>query len=195
MGFVLLIGAPLYLAALAGATASGFYFAKLNDWSPAIRRLSAGVGFLLVFLPVFWDWIPTVWLHSYYCDNNSGLTVNKTLDDWQKENPGVIETLVQPKSPRQLAAGDRRVYELNQRFRWEVESTSKHLGLRETQNRIVDSITGEVLVRLIDYSDGMGKLQTFRDFKVWLARNSCPAQGGKEFGRLLGIYKTLGVPQ
>jgi len=54
-----------------------------------------GVGaFLLVFLPIFWDWLPTVATHQYYCAKDSGFWVYKTLEQWKDENPGVMETLV-----------------------------------------------------------------------------------------------------
>ncbi|TLS65382.1 hypothetical protein FEF65_13030 [Mariprofundus erugo] len=31
-----------------------------------------GIGaFLLIFLPIFWDWVPTVLVHKYYCSTVS----------------------------------------------------------------------------------------------------------------------------
>lgn len=48
---------------------------------------------LVMYLLVFWDWIPTVVAHKYYCSKYGGFTVYKTLDEWKKENPGVAEML------------------------------------------------------------------------------------------------------
>ena len=38
---------------------------------------------------VFWDWIPTIIMHQYYCSTDAGFWVNKTPEEWIKENPEV----------------------------------------------------------------------------------------------------------
>jgi len=43
---------------------------------------------------IFWDVIPIYGLHSYQCHAHSGFTINKTIEQWKHENPGVAETLV-----------------------------------------------------------------------------------------------------
>ncbi len=49
----------------------------------------------LIFTAImFWD-LPIVWgTHSYQCANNAGFILNKTLEQWKAENPGVAETLI-----------------------------------------------------------------------------------------------------
>lgn len=54
---------------------------------------------LIFALIMFWD-LPIVWgTHSYQCANNAGFTLNKTLEQWKTENPGVAETLVAREYP------------------------------------------------------------------------------------------------
>lgn len=48
---------------------------------------------LVIFLPVFWDTIPTRMAHDYYCKNEAGFTQYKTLEQWKAENLGTWETL------------------------------------------------------------------------------------------------------
>ncbi len=162
------------------------------------RRLIATVGFLVVFLVMFWDWLPTVWLHSYYCDKYAGLTVYKTLEQWKQENPGIAETMVRQKPPLLVGTGDKHYFQLNQRFRWEIEYTEKVLWLGHYENRVVDSKTGEVLARYIDFSTGQSghNLGSFRDFKPWMYRQSCAPLGrsvdGDRFGEIRIAYETLG---
>ena len=51
-----------------------------------------------VIIYLFWDWLPMELSYKYSCDNKAGLTVYMTPEQWQAENPGVLETLVPAKS-------------------------------------------------------------------------------------------------
>jgi hypothetical protein len=153
----------------------GYRLAARRGWKTSRRWLVAVLTFLVIFLPIFWDWLPTVWLHSYYCGKYSGITVNKTPAQWKEANPGVAETIARPKEPVQVGAWPRYSIKLNERFRLETEAREKALSLRESEKRVVDDKTGEVLVRLIDFSTGRSvrRFDYFRDVKIWMHRDSC----------------------
>jgi hypothetical protein len=57
------------------------------------RKKSAVVTFIFMMELVFWDWLPMEILFKYECSANAGLFVEKTIDDWKQENPGVWNTL------------------------------------------------------------------------------------------------------
>ena len=198
MGLVVLFFILLYIAVLIGVTIFGYRWGKSQGWPPRKCWRAAAIGFLIIFLPMFGDWLPTVWLHSYYCEQYGGLTVNKSLEQWKKENPGVAETLVRQKPPLQVGAGDKFYLQLNQRFRWEIEHTEKLLWLRQNEDRVMDSKTGEILVRFINFSTGQGGrgIHGFRDMKPWMYRDSCQPPGGnksgKKFSELMSAYETVG---
>jgi len=83
-------------------------------------RWGWGAG-LLMYLPVFWDFIPTVLLHRYLCATEQGFWVYKTVEQWQQENPGVAETLSWAKVPESFEAPEiSDGLLLNQRFVWEL---------------------------------------------------------------------------
>ena len=85
----------IYLLLLVWATRRGWRWGvEKKGWTGRKRWLGAAIGFLIVYLPVFWDWLPTVAMHQYYCATEAGFWVYKTLDQWKAENPGVMETLV-----------------------------------------------------------------------------------------------------
>ena len=42
----------------------------------------------VIYNLVFWDWVPTVVAHKYYCATDAGFWIYKTLDQWNVENPG-----------------------------------------------------------------------------------------------------------
>ena len=106
----------IYMLLLVAVTRWGYRLAEKKGLPRKQRWLWATGGFLIVYLPLFWDWIPTIAVHQYYCAKDAGFWVYKTLDQWKVENPGVMETLVYNKAmpPIQTSYGPAAV--LNQRF-------------------------------------------------------------------------------
>lgn len=147
---------------------------------------------------MFWDWLPTVWLHSYYCEKYAGLTVTQTPDDWRRENPGVAETLVRQTPPLQIGSKDKYYFQLNQRFRWEIEHIERPLWLQEDTYRIVDAQTGKELVRFVNFSTGQHgpSPDSLRDYKLWMKRASCALpdgnMSGDRFSKLRIEYSAIG---
>ena len=139
-----------------------------------------GIGvFLLIFLPVFWDWIPTVLMHKYYCSTEAGFWVYKTADQWKAENPGVMETLVQADS-HFVSERNVSTYSLNSRFEWVLTDSSVlfPLPLFQHEESIVDVENGDVLARYSDYSTGYSNAYVtgrngLTGMKFWLVRQHC----------------------
>ncbi|MGB3937294.1 MAG: hypothetical protein WBL29_16460 [Burkholderiales bacterium] len=197
MGLAFLLVILIYVALLIAATVAGYRFAKARGWSRRKSWLGAATGFLLVFLPMFWDWLPTVWLHSYYCERYAGLTVHQTPNQWKDANPDIAKTLVRQQRPLRVGSKDKYYFQLNQRFRWEIESMQLPLWLRRDDQRVVDGATGQVLSHYIDFSTGQsGTIDSFRDYKFWMNRNSCERETQqsrrKEFNLLTVAFENLG---
>lgn len=129
------------------------------------------VGFLVVYLPIFWDWIPTMVAHQYYCSTEAGFWVYKTVDQWKKENPGVMETLVRNKG----APSAHGAYLLNQRFNWVVKKEGPFLFNRwRWEQELVDTKTGNALARYVDFSTGNGFIGgPEAPLKFWLQSGHC----------------------
>jgi hypothetical protein len=134
-----------------------------------------GLGALLVMYNlVFWDWVPSKVQHDYYCRNQAGFWVYKTLDQWKQENPGVFEMLVhdngQAKNNHEEGDwGFTNRYVLNDRFEWVsqfrfVGFLGVDFGLRSDQNTLVDRKTGEILAKYIGFavSSGAGGLRFWK---------------------------------
>jgi hypothetical protein len=136
----------------------------------------------VMYLIPFWDWLPTVAVHQFYCAKDSGLWVYKTPDQWKAENPGVAETLVANKT----AVSIQNAYVLNQRFNWVIKQVPyfplNHM-MREEQ-QVVDSKTDEVLARYVDYSSSHERRQAgWTGWKFWLDSPHCIG-GAMNGGRL-----------
>jgi hypothetical protein len=172
IGLIILIVGVIYLTVLVAVTRAAYRWAKSKGLSKAKCRLSAAGGFLAVYLPVFWDHIPTVIAHQYYCTKDSGFWIYKNLDQWKAENPGVAETLVANKSVVTMP----NAYVLNQRFNWAVYETRyfpiNHMIRTEWQ--VVDSKTEEILSRYVNYSASHERRQAgWTGWKFWLDSSYC----------------------
>lgn len=142
---------------------------------------------LAMYLLLFWDLIPTVLLHKYRCSTEAGFWVYKTPEQWAKENPGVLETLVVNKGVPDTRVGDMDnytdTYFLNQRINWVVKKSGPHLvNLWRHEQEVVDHGKKEVLARYVDYSSGYGNWleggtrHGWQGAKFWLQNDHC--EGG-----------------
>lgn len=141
-------------------------------------------GFLLVYLPIFWDWIPTVVAHQYYCAKDSGFWVYKTVDQWKSENPGVMETLVYKRDMPHLQTQYGRATMLNQRFLHIFKYEGPLLFNRwRIETEIRDSKNGEVIAREINFSTSQERRQAgWSGWKFWLDSKRCNIEKHRDQG-------------
>ena len=123
-----------------------------------------------MYLPVFWDHVPTLLAHTYYCEKEAGFWVYRTMDQWKIENPGVAETLVAYNDGRSANGA----YILNQRFNLVVRKSDRLLFNRwRREQQIVDSKTNETLARYVDFSIGNGNIGGEPPVRFWLQNDHC----------------------
>lgn len=182
VGLILLVAAAVYLVFLFWATRAAYRWGKKRDFTTRGCWLAGAGGFLVVYLPMFWDYIPTLIAHQYYCEKEGGFQVYKTLEQWRNENPRAAEKL----SPYPNALAHRNgdadnytdTYELNDRFNWVVKKSGPSLlNLWRHEQQVVDRQKGEVLARYIDFSSGYGNFMLgtryLSAYKFWLSRSHC----------------------
>lgn len=143
------------------------------------KKIRAGfIAALVMFLIPFWDWLPTVAAHKYYCATQSGFWVYKTLEQWKAENPGVMEGLHQIIRPnQQMPYGDLSI--LDERFAIETHRNRPipFLTTSITERLLVDQKTDVVLAKGVSVGSGVGYMATGGGFKFWLNQDPCVAQG------------------
>ncbi|MCL5975327.1 MAG: hypothetical protein M1270_05805 [Gammaproteobacteria bacterium] len=157
--------------------------------------LAGWVAGIIMYSLVLWDFIPTHAMHNYYCVTQSGFTLNKSLDQWKLENPGVSETLTPITKGNRKKTGNLTQIQLNQRFIWEYESIMHPLKINEINNRIVDIQTGEILARYVNFDTSVGnpvvRSDSIRDFKWWIKVDSCERYGKKDDRGKFSKFMTL----
>jgi hypothetical protein len=134
-----------------------------------------------MYLLVFWDWIPTVAMHKYYCAKEAGFTEYITLDEWKAENFGVAEMLafVTDQKSIKIDNGWRNV--INQRFSWKSVKERQYLGIQRTEKSILDMDTNQVLARYVDFDSdiraiGLRLPRNIRGYKFWLNKPYCEGE-------------------
>lgn len=199
MGLVIFSALSAYAIVLISAMWLAYRWAVKRGLSRGKRWLAVAGGFLAIYLPVFWDHVPTLIAHKYYCKKEAGFNVYKTVEKWKSENPGVAETLAwSDVSPTvHLADGATRL-DLNERF--SLETRRWHVPFLPTtisENQIVDRKYQGILARQIAVGSGYGNIGVsgdWRALKFWLSLDGCPpAAEMRRFSFLVTEFKRMGV--
>lgn len=143
------------------------------------KRWGWGAAFIMYSI-VFWDWVPTVAVHQYYCAKDSGFWIYKTLDQWKAENPGVMEGLVKNRVPALVFhEGDQNSWTDAEMLNQHIKMVSKRNGPLflhrwRWEGEWVDSKNNEVLARYVDFYTSHERRQAgWSGWKFWLATDHC----------------------
>ena len=169
MGFVIIGALALYLLISIAVVIGSIKHAR--KMGKSTKRWGWGAALIMYLIP-FWDWLPTVAIHQYYCATEAGFWVYKTPEQWKAENPGVMETLVANKG----AVSIQNAYVLNPRFNWVITKAPyfplNHMIREEWM--VVDSKNEEVLARYVNYSASHEKRQAgWTGRKFWSDSRYC----------------------
>ena len=173
MGLAYLVFFAVYLLVSVAAVRGAIGYARKNGKSA--KRWGWGAAFVMYNI-AFWDFIPTVAVHQYYCAKDSGFWVYKTIDQWKAENPGVMETLTTQRVWRHDYANGGDVVHINQRFDlMYYKKGEQFIYLWPDDRRLVDVKTGELIARLVDFNSYAPE---WGGLKFWANIQHC--SGGQE---------------
>ncbi len=195
MGLVIVGVLALYLLISIAVVIGAIRFAKNNGKSAKRWGWSAA---LVMYLIPFWDWIPTVAVHQYYCATEAGFWVYKTPAQWKKENSGIAETLTENKGAISFRKGDIKnyidTYLLNQRFNWIVKRSNYPLfNLWRHEQEVIDVGANETLARYVDFSTAQIRAGGgWYGWKFWLHNEHCVG-GAMNGGRLAVIMESVAM--
>ncbi|MCU7854069.1 MAG: hypothetical protein KZQ80_17880 [Candidatus Thiodiazotropha sp. (ex Monitilora ramsayi)] len=184
-----MVGLAIYLVLSIIAIYIGVKIAQARG---VARWKGALVMALIMYLALFWDQMPTHVAHKYYCTKEGGVTFFKTLEEWKLENPDAVVALSKNRVSNDTNKKNIQRYALNSRFVWDIIYTDHFLRIRKSNNQVIDVGTGEILAQYVDFSTGQSTLEPkeFRDFKVWLYKESCEEEGNKMNRRKFYMFES-----
>ena len=172
MGFIYVALGIAYVIISAIIILLGGWIVKAFGKRP--RRWYIGAT-IVSFLILFWDYLPTYILFRYYCNTQCGVTVNKTLDQWNIEHPDAFYMRHPVRELRREKIINGTRYWLNRRIAYESTYNAKPLSIYENTQKIVDIPSGDVLYKFVSYGvqNHMQNPKRFRDYKIWLQFGQC----------------------
>ena len=198
-GLAYLVFFVVYLLVSIAAVRGAIGYARKNGKSA--KRWGWGAAFVMYSI-VFWDWLPTVAVHQYYCAKDSGFWVYKTLDQWKAENPGVMEGVVSynknpggynvnwPSEHEQRSDGHQKkiIEHINERFNEMVswEDVSGILPIIRKENVFLDAKKNDVIARYVGFGRGHSVIEQATPLKFWLHSSDCI--GGREQQNKFGNF-------
>jgi len=194
MGLVVFGVMALYLVISVAVVLWAVRHAKKSGKTPWHWGVGAA---LVIYLIPFWDWIPTVIAHKYYCSTEAGFWVYKTVDQWKAENPGVMETLITQQVPSHKFEGDENDLISTTFWNSRIKSIHKYQGpitphQWRREDELIDIKTNDVLVRYVDFSTSQERRQAgWSGWKFWLDNENCIGGRDKEisFVKLVEQFK------
>jgi hypothetical protein len=105
------------------------------------------MGASIVLVPVFWDVLPALIAHRYYCATDAGVRLYKEPQQWNAENKGAKK--IEPKIVDKTENGIRNAWSS---FQEKIFVKNIFLAVRFNRSRVVDANNGEVLLEKKWYS-------------------------------------------
>jgi hypothetical protein len=176
MGLVIFAAIGLYLLISIAVVCGMVRTARKNGRNAKLLGWSAA---LVMYLIPFWDWLPTVATHQYYCATEAGFWVYKTPEQWNKENPGVMETLTTEQVPPHQFEGTKNNLISTTFWNSRIKSIHKFNGPIflhgwRREDELIDIKTNETLALYVDYSTSHERRQAgWTGWKMWLANDNC----------------------
>ncbi len=184
MGLMVLGFFAVYLLISIWVTSKAASWAKANNKKP---WLWGGLAAFMMYNLVFWDWIPTLVAHKYYCSTQAGFWVYKTPEQWMKENPELTKEDLKPYVEGDkgrhivLYAGTPNavgVRKINRRIfnAFDIQKIEGLLPIQKQVDYFYDIKTNLRTATLLDITSGYGNPMTtggILGFKGWLANDGC----------------------
>lgn len=186
-GLAVLFFIAIYIAFLLWVARGSYRYALQNGQS---KRQAMGWGFVggfVVWLAVFWDWLPTEVAYRYYCERDAGVTVFKTLEKWLHENPDASDAFGPPQQNKSTIEGEKSFTPLSRRFMLQSGVSPVFMSVSRLEQTLVDVSKNENLAQEITYYSGYGSMALGgpNSWKEWLRNGGCKVAPNNEFSLLI----------
>lgn len=181
MGLIIVTGFCLYFYILYWATRRSYLWGKSRGFS-TYQNIGFGIlGFLIIYLPVFWDFLPMLVIKEYHCRKDSGVRIYKTASQWAEENASLAKSIRFYNQVQSKIYIDNNIYQ-------RTTLVSNEFGIRRTLMDITagwvsreeleffDIQSGRTLYSVRSFNSARGVSATnfsFDNYKFWMRRLGC----------------------
>ena len=157
---------------------------------------------LFMYLIVFWDHIPTLIMHKYYCETEAGFWVYKTPEQWSSEDAGGQRKMIDADyssdvmSTASVNGGLKEITRVTDQLGDLFEkSRFSFLPIMKIRSAVVNIENGQYLAESVNFKAGYGNFSGYGisggSWKFWLNSTSCviPRPSNRWFG--LNDYRKL----
>lgn len=178
IGLMYLIAAVFYFWLMFIAIRFGWRMGGTKNGSRKRAAAYAFIGFLIVYLPLFWDHIPTLLLHRYYCAKDAGLTVYLSPEQWLKEHSAELDQVrissVQERVKTiQISDGWRRRM-VNRKVAYDAKIEKAGIGslyVNRSEVRLTDLTNDQPIVKRVGYS--YSERFESGEYRLWMSTGLC----------------------
>lgn len=182
-GLMIFGAAALYLSLMFFVVRWAWRKGRANGGSALKATLFALLGFLLVYLPVFWNHIPVLLAHRSMCAKDAGFKAYVMPDQWIAQNQARLSKLMRSdidkmSERRDLPDGFSRYEHSGGLLATEEKTTKEHfLGVTvlRIEDRVRDVMTGDVITTYVDYRVGDRE-----DIRLWFGGFGCIPEGSPD---------------
>lgn len=200
-GLMVLGAAALYLVLMFVGVRWAWRKGRVGGGSLLKASAFAVIAFLVVYLPVLWQLLPTMLLHRHYCQKDSGFSARVPAEQWLTANEAQVRAVRALLSTQReaiskdtmLPDGFSRSIHFDGLLASDFKSEKLDAwggAVSRLTWRTADAASGEVLAVAIDYRSGYG------DLRSWLNAESCvsrpPVAVGEPVKRVMPLdYKQV----
>lgn len=185
-GLIVLGVAGLYLALMFYVMRSAWRAGRAENGSLLQASCYATIGFLIVFLPIFWNWIPVSLKYRQLCEKDAGFVAHMTPEAWADSNreriPRVVGMDLNKMTKPRESHNDFSRYEFfgGLLARESREEKFRYLGVdfHKLDNRLLDTLSNKTLSTRIQYF-----ASSREDARIWLIKRSCSGNEIDYLGR------------
>jgi hypothetical protein len=176
LGLVVLVVLAVYGALMIGAMLCGWFWGRRKQGSRRKAAAYAGIGFLVVYLPIFWNHLPFLLRHKWLCARDAGFTQYVDPAVWRAEHDDEIRqlTVEELRAYKYLKETDgsyvTRMYGgLLERRRLIERSSFLRVPVTRVEIKLISADSPQVMLVEVDYGFGGGR----DDIRSWIFPNSC----------------------
>ena len=194
LGAIVVTGFILYFWLLYWVTRRAYLWAIHRGYTKPRSAIFGFFGFLLVYLPIFWDFLPLLVMKQYYCSKDGGFTLHQSPEQWVRDNPDRARNAFFYK---RVQPTDKNGFQASGNYFVNKAATSTVIDgwLEKYEYEFIDIEKNEVMFIRRSYLSKRGFSASeisLEKYKFWLNMGQCAEENSLE-SKYINAFEAIGV--